>query len=665
MLVASSTGFPEPSPQIQAPAAGLVEVDVQVIDADGNPATDLRIEELELLEDGQVQDIVSFRVVNIPVDTLPGTYVETDVRTNEAAGEIRLFVLVLDDLHITAARSERVRQLARQFVEQRVGPQDLVAVVPTGGGGAFLPLTNERASLLESIGRFRGNKRALLPLPQIEPDPRMQRTRRNQNRDSEELFEDRAEETNRSSMDLDHTQLALQTLQTLQAICQALKNVQVRRKAIIFFSEGVDYGRQGRDESSETFTYIAEARRTVAEAGNAHLAIYSLDPFGPDSQRQELDSRLRASGNPGAARSGQQRRQDSLRWLSNETGGIALLDPSQFEDGLRRIVEESSHYYLLGYYPTNGSQDGKGRNIQVRVKRSGTRVRAPAQVLSPPPVGDDRDESVMPLVNEATPLPRIGIPLRVVAVSRDLSASKARVSLVVDMDVAGFVFAPVADTLHDQVEIEVTVFDRRGKVVNGQKQTLTLDLKPRTHRSMLRHGFRAVSDIELPPGAYRLQVVAQENGGDRRGAVHYDLEVPECGRKGIVMGGVFLGSLKETIVPVAVAPEMKRRLNFPPTTLREFSPDDQILLQTEVCDTSASLVDLNTTLVGEDGAKVIDFSTQYEVGAEDDGMQIVHHKRIPLRKIPQGSYLLELTARNPETNEEVTRTLRFAIASSR
>ncbi len=182
----------------------------------------------------------------------------------------------------------------------------------------------------------------------------------------------------------------------------------------------------------------------------------------------------------------------------------------------------------------------------------------------------------------------------------------------------------------------------------------------------MRHGFRAVSEIELAPGAYRLQVVAQETGGDRRGAVQYDLVVPQCGRKGIVLGGVFLGSLKETVVPVAVSPEVKRRLSFPPTTLREFSPDDQILLQTEACDTSAGLVDLETTLVGENGVVVIDFSTRYEVGeATDTGAGVVHHKRIPLQKIPPGNYLLELTARNPETHSKATRTLRFAIASSR
>ena len=43
---------------------------------------------------------------------------------------------------------------------------------------------------------------------------------------------------------------------------------------------------------------------------------------------------------------------------------------------MKRIAEDLSDYYLLGYSSTNGKLDGKFRKITVRVKRPGVQVRA-------------------------------------------------------------------------------------------------------------------------------------------------------------------------------------------------------------------------------------------------------------------------------------------------
>ena len=43
---------------------------------------------------------------------------------------------------------------------------------------------------------------------------------------------------------------------------------------------------------------------------------------------------------------------------------------------MKRIVDDLSSYYLLGYTSTNGKLDGRFRKISVRVKRPGVDVRA-------------------------------------------------------------------------------------------------------------------------------------------------------------------------------------------------------------------------------------------------------------------------------------------------
>ena len=63
----------------QAPQTGIdtpifranvdaVELDAFVVDAEGNPVTDLTVDDFEVLEDGRPQPITSFAVIDIPIE---------------------------------------------------------------------------------------------------------------------------------------------------------------------------------------------------------------------------------------------------------------------------------------------------------------------------------------------------------------------------------------------------------------------------------------------------------------------------------------------------------------------------------------------------------------------------------------------------------------------
>ncbi len=68
-------------------------------------------------------------------------------------------------------------------------------------------------------------------------------------------------------------------------------------------------------------------------------------------------------------------RLNSLQTLAEATDGLAIVNSNELDKGFRRIVDDLSSYYLLGYYST-GKLDGKFHSITVRVKRPGVRVRA-------------------------------------------------------------------------------------------------------------------------------------------------------------------------------------------------------------------------------------------------------------------------------------------------
>ena len=69
--------------------------------------------------------------------------------------------------------------------------------------------------------------------------------------------------------------------------------------------------------------------------------------------------------------------QDTLRSISDETDGKAIVNRNTLEQGLQAVIRDSSFYYLLGY-TSQTPNDGKFHQITVRVKRRDVNVRAVA-----------------------------------------------------------------------------------------------------------------------------------------------------------------------------------------------------------------------------------------------------------------------------------------------
>ena len=68
-------------------------------------------------------------------------------------------MIVLDDLHTAALRSQRVKLAAKQFIERYIGANDLAAVVHTSGrSDAGQEFTNSQRLLLQAVDRFMGRK---------------------------------------------------------------------------------------------------------------------------------------------------------------------------------------------------------------------------------------------------------------------------------------------------------------------------------------------------------------------------------------------------------------------------------------------------------------------------------------------------------------------------
>jgi hypothetical protein len=115
-------------------------------------------------------------------------------------------------------------------------------------------------------------------------------------------------------------------------------------------------------------------RNMFGEANRANVSFYPVDPRGLAAFDTPMGPEPPL---PIAADYAQLRtRAESLHTLAINTDGIALIGNNDLRKQLRRVADDLTSYYLMGYYSTNSKPDGKFRSIKVRSKRPGIEVRA-------------------------------------------------------------------------------------------------------------------------------------------------------------------------------------------------------------------------------------------------------------------------------------------------
>jgi VWFA-related protein len=122
----------------------------------------------------------------------------------------------------------------------------------------------------------------------------------------------------------------------------------------------------------------SDYRRLLDRANRETVSFYPIDPRG----LAVFDTPIDAVSPSGAGRGGVidemgrvRGRLETLKNLASATDGF-VSESNDFNASMKRIADDLSDYYLLGYNSTNAKLDGKFRKITVRVKRPGVQVRA-------------------------------------------------------------------------------------------------------------------------------------------------------------------------------------------------------------------------------------------------------------------------------------------------
>lgn len=653
-----------------------VEIDATVEDAQGNFVKNLTKDDFQIIEDGKPQALTAFSMVDIPIERPdPPLYASTpiapDVVSNRTPFEGRVFVLVLDDLNTRFNRTARTRAAARQFVERYVGANDIIAVVNTSGyGKATQDFTSSRVLALKAIDAAMGNKAESSTSAALQDYY--------QNRDT-----GASGNVNASFNELQRWNNARNSIRTLKNIADYMAGMRGRRKAVIYFSEGINYNVVDAINNRYATDVRNEVQDLIAAATRGNVSYYSVDPRGVTTGMEDAIEigGFPADGSISSTALLEEMRieHDSLRVIADETGGFPVLNQNDFRNAFARILEENSSYYVLGYYPANEKSDGRFRNVQVKVRNPALRVRYRKGYVAPKPTKPstkkvDDAPKTSPELRDAldSPIAISGLTMSAFAAPFKGTGDKVSVSLTIEIDGRSLKFTQNPQGLFaDDLEVSLFAADGNGKIKDGVRDVFNLALKPQTHELVRQGAFRIVRRIEVPPGKYQLRIGARESGAGHMGTVVTELDAPDFGKAPTSMSGLVIASASGSRIPTAnpdknPATEFKDVLPAPPSASREFPRGDTLSVFAEVYDNAGRTphtVDITATILADDG-KVVTTKADARKSDELQGASggYGYTTEFPLASLAPGRYVLRLTAKSRlDKGEGVTREVEFRV----
>ena len=639
-----------------------VRVDVIVTDNKGNPVTDLKLEDFQIEEDGKPQKPETFRLVKIDAQVAP-SYTQRTPRTRndeETAAQdenARIFAFLLDDYHVTRDASMVLKKPVVDFIANQLGPGDLATVMYPLTPLDAMVLTRNHQSIINTVEKFEGRKYNYEPINQTEQNYVYKLTP-----DAIEIIRRQV------------------TFGAIRGACIKLGSLREGRKSLILVSEGFNsmlppqmrtnlaggyVGNGGGTFSTPGATSdpfagdnnINEERarfsadmdmqselRDVWDACNRNnTAIYSLDPRGLAIGGFDITSNISMKTSQQFLASSQ----DTLRELSENTDGRAIVNRNDLGAAMKQIVRDASAYYLVGYNSSLAPTDGKFHEIKVKVKRPGVQVRHRKGYWAYT-AEDVRRATATPKEG-----PRAEVTKALAAIAPMANRRYIRTWIGNEKGADGktgvtFLWEPLPPTpgvrRDEPRRVTVLATSPNGDIIFRGKVPSELSAP----------GTGGVVRFQAPPGKLDVRLTIEGDGTGTLDTEDRELAIPDLSAPEVILSTPKVWSARNALefksLTSAAPPQ--------PSAAREFRRTDRLLIRADAYAPAGAPVTVTAQLLNQQGTKMSDVT----VAAPADASSQTYSIDMPLANLAAGQYLLEITATS-EGHKPVSELVAFRIGT--
>lgn len=624
----------QPQPPTIRTGINYVRVDVIVTDKDGKVVLDLNQDDFAVAEDGKPQKIDAFSVVkldaNDPIENGPPRAIRTDYDEEREAArpDVRLFVILLDDYHVRRGNDLAVKKPLIEFMQNQLGPADMVAIMYPLTPMADIHFSRDRDSAISAIEKFEGRKFDYRPLNMME--------------EKYAMYPAQTVERVRNQI----------TMDALKAAAFRMAALREGRKSVIFVSEGftsllpsqlsdpvasmpgLGNPNRGNSQAAQATPQqqlmadadmLSDMQRLFGDLNRQNTSIYPVDPRGLAAFEYGINESIGITQDAASLRASL----DTLHVIAANTDGRAIVNRNDLAMGMKQIVRDSSGYYLLGYNSSQAPMDGKFHSIKVSVKRRGVDVRARKGYWAY--TAEDVARAEAPRKAEA-PTPVMNALSDLASPTRDRTAhfwiGTARGSN--GMTRVTFLWEPAPPVPGEPqreaaARVALTAIAPDGRPV--YRGRLPEEAPPTPKGGSV--------SFEVPPGRLELKIVVEGSRGQVIDSVGRELTAPDFSTVTMSFG-------TPRVYRARTMPELqaiKSNLDALPTSEREFSRSERLFIRVDAYAPGGLTPPITARLLNRAGQRMADLPVQQRA---DHPAEI----ELPLSPFAAGEYLIELNAKS-------------------
>lgn len=574
LLVVGASATPQRRPQFRTEVE-VIQVQVSVVDGDGNFVTGLGPEDFRLRVDGKDRKITTVYEVDL------GRPAATTVDAVAGATPIppagwRQWLLFFDAGFNSPRGVRAAQQAARKFVSEQINPRDLVGVAAFSvvtGVRLLVPLTSDRRQVMDAIGGL-GLRQATrtidragfisdiisegLAIDSLGAEGAQSAARA----ESEGLVLEAIRLVNRLEFE-QYTAVVAQYTAQLGTLAELLQTIH-GRKQVVFFSKGFD-DRVLAGQSLDALA--ATSNRMNSDAAGALVGSTGEDRFGSAEVRAEFEASIRAlraadavvhvvdasgvggergrglsggalssSGNTFSSRGASR---TALAALADGTGGTAIWDTNDVSAALGDLERSTRAFYVVAF--PRQDRDREVLKLKIEVTRPGAKVASAPERIAPPPAYAEMN----PMQKQAQLAEFISKGIVSSDMTFDVSATVfpgsdrvSRVALVIEIPWPEL--QRMAKARGDgKVELDLLgyVLDEQGTIVDLTNRNVSLNIDQMAKSKVAGLPFRYYDLLWARPGNSQVRALVRESKIGRLSAVTRPLAVPEPDTRELWLSG--------------------------------------------------------------------------------------------------------------------------------
>jgi VWFA-related protein len=520
----------------------LVLVPVIARDKSGAHIAGLKKDDFSVFQNGAEQKLAVFEEVNTTKTRLRKVKLPEGEFSNMVAGPqtpTRVTIIALDGINTSIFDQLYARQAVLKYLDKAVEQDETIALIVLTGRGLKIihTFTTDPKVLKAALSRVTG---ANLPGAANDMSADMQ----------EEMDEEQTElagfaglaDFMRQASQFQRKVTIIATMEALQQVANAFAGVP-GRKSLIWASAGFpfsidpNYPMEGRGFPRESISDVMPIyERTWQVLNDANIALYPVDVRGlvnsafiPSSVRGPMISRNPNAGFPMRQSMAHQDTLATFNRFADMTGGKAYYNTNDLVGAFHQAAEDSSAYYMLGFYLDPKTSKAGWHKLQVKVRQADAHLRARHGFYVTAATQDaslsKKTDMAMALSSplEFTALPFSGRWTSVVATA---AAGKKRVTFELVLP-PHLNLVDAANNNHLQLELDAVARTATGDAAASFGKTVDAHLKPESLQLVNNEGITYVGDLDLPPGDYSVRFVIRDDLRGRMGTVTAPIKVAQ------------------------------------------------------------------------------------------------------------------------------------------